>query len=124
MKAPFYTIADFGKHTIGASNLNGSAVDMSAYTGYVQVTHSIHNAAKNAARKLNGKLQHSDTGTSAWTDVPGSAITEVGNVDTSLQHTVLRVKELKKYLRMTYQRSGTSSSFIAFCSMTGWKQKD
>ena len=123
MKSPFYSIADFGKHTVGASNLNGSAVDMKDFDEYVQVTHSIHNAAKSASRTLDGKLQESDNGTSDWTDIPGGAITQIGNIDTSLQHTVISVKERKRYWRMTYQRATSGSSFIAFCSIVGYKQK-
>ena len=121
MKHPFFKLADLGKHAVSSGAVNGTAVDMRDFDEHCHVVHSIHNVAKSAARKLNGTLQHSDASASGFTDVEGTAITEVGNVDTSIQKQVLQIGDLKRYVRVRYVPTSSGASFVAFCSVIGWK---
>ena len=121
MKDPFFSLADLGKHAVSSGAVNGTAVDMKDFDGHVHVIHSIHNVAKSSARKLNGTLQHSDASASGFTDVAGTAITEVGNVDTSIQKMTVRIGELKRFVRVRYVPTSSGASFVGFCSIVGWK---
>ena len=121
MKTPFLSQADLGKHAVASSTVSGSGVDMKDFDGFVHITHSIHNAAKSSARKLNGRLQHSNSASSGFSNAPGTNITEVGNVDTSVQHQVVRISELKRFVRVRYTPTSSGASFVAFCSIVGYK---
>ena len=121
MKDPFFTMTNLGKGAITTAAVQTAAVDIRDYDDHVHFTFAIHNVAKSASRTLDATIQHSASGTAGWTDVEGGAITQVGNVDGSVQHLVLQAKEMKRYIRVSYTRASSGSSFIAFCTMLGWK---
>ena len=121
MKSPFFKLANLGKHTPTSGAVNGTAVDMRDFDEFVHITHCIHNVAKSASRTLNGVVQHSDATASGWVDIPGTAITEIGNVDGSVQKMTVRTVGLGRYFRVRYVPAESGASFVAFCTVLGWK---
>ena len=121
MKEGFVKAESVAITAVTSATVNGGAIDIKDYDGIINIVHSIHNVAKSGSRKLNAKMQHSDTGTSGWSTISNTAIPEVGNVDNAFNHTVLRAKELKRYIRVNYTRASSGSSFVATCAVVGWK---
>ena len=121
MKDRFFKAESVGVKAVTTATVNGDAVDIRDFDGLIHVIHSVHNVAKSAARKLNAKMQHSESGTGNWSTISGTAIPEVGNVDNAFNHTILRANELRRYIRVNYTRASSGSSFVATCSIIGWK---
>jgi hypothetical protein len=85
---------------------NGSAVDVSDYTGIAKfVLHA--SATEGASHTYNGKIQHSADGTTNWTDT-GIAFTQVTNAAASLQAINFNVDGLKKHIRLVDTMAGSS----------------
>ena len=123
MKAPLYTAVNLGIKAVTTATVNCDAVDVRDFDEFVHVTFSAHNVAKSSTRKLNAKIQHSDASGSGFSNFPGGAFAEVGNVDNSFQHKAIRVSELKRYIRVVYTRAVSGSSFVASCTLVGWKDQ-
>ena len=121
MKGRFHKQVSLGVKAITTAGVNGDSVDIQHFDEFVYVALLVHNVAKSSNRKLNAKLQHSDSGTGSWTTVAGGTFQQVGNVDNSVQFKSFNVGDLKRYIRISYSRSSSGSSFVATCSLVGWR---
>ena len=87
------------------ANGNGTGVDVSQYHSLVL----LHAVAAVTAGELNIKLQHSDDGSTGWTDVPNTTFARLDG--TTKEATVLfNSDRFKKFVRVVDAVSGTTPS--------------
>ncbi|WP_441253609.1 hypothetical protein [Bradyrhizobium sp. 613_E4_N2_2] len=101
------------------ANDNGAAVDVSAYTGngYLVLNSS---ATGGAGQTSTVKLQHSDDGSTGWTDtdVTFDAVT---NAAASHQVQLVSFDQFKKFVRVVNTLAGTSPTVTAAVEAVGVK---
>lgn len=97
---------------------NGAAVDVGDYQGLAL----IHlNAGAGNAGTTTTKLQHSDDGSTNWTDVDGGAFAAVG-VTASAQTLRLNADRLKKFVRVVDTLAGGATAISRSVTLVGRKQ--
>ena len=96
---------------------NGTAVDVGNYHGMAQL---VLNAGPTNAGTDTIKLQHSDDGSTAWTDVTGAVFTAVGTAAAE-QSLLINADRLKKFVRVVDTMAG-ATSVIRSVSLVGKKQ--
>lgn len=102
--------------TIAATG-NGAAVDVGAYHGLAQI---VLNAGPTNAGTNVVKLQHSDDGSTGWTDVTGAAFAAVGTA-ASEQSVMFNTDRFKKFVRVVDTLAG-ATSVTRSVSLVGKKQ--
>lgn len=103
--------------SISASE-NGAAVEISYFTGNAQIT--LNSAAMGGTGPTsNVKIQHSDDGSTGWTDT-GDAFNQVGAV-ASFQTLFVSLDAYKKYIRVVNTLGGTSPTQVYGVSLHGVK---
>ena len=102
--------------TIAATG-NGAAVNVGDYHGLGQL---ILNSGPTNAGTDTIKLQHSDDGSTGWTDVPGAAFTAVGTT-ASEQALTFNTDRFKKFVRVV-DTLVTATSVTRSVSLVGKKQ--
>lgn len=96
---------------------NGAAVNVGDYHGLGQL---VLNAGPTNAGTDTIKLQHSDDGTTGWTDVPGAVFTAVGTTATE-QALLFNTDRFKKFVRVVDTLAG-ATSVVRSVSLVGKKQ--
>lgn len=100
-----------------AATGNGAAVDVGAYHGLCQL---VLNAGPTNAGTDTIKLQHSDDGSTGWTDVAGAAFAAVGTA-ASDQSVMFNADRLKKFVRVV-DTLVAATSVVRSVSLVGKKQ--
>lgn len=100
-----------------AATGNGAAVDVGAYHGLCQLVLS---AGPTNAGTDTIKLQHSDDGSTGWTDVAGAAFAAVGTA-ASDQSVMFNADRFKKFVRVV-DTLVTATSVVRSVSLVGKKQ--
>lgn len=100
-----------------AATGNGAAVDVGAYHGLCQL---VLNAGPTNAGTDTIKLQHSDDGSTGWTDVAGAAFAAVGT-EASDQSVMFNADRFKKFVRVV-DTLVTATSVARSVSLVGKKQ--
>ena len=96
---------------------NGAAVDVGGYHGLAVLN---LNAGPTNAGTDTVKLQHSDDGSTNWTDVPGAAFTATGTA--AAEHSLLfNTDRMKKFVRVVDTLAG-ATSVVRSVSLVGKKQ--
>lgn len=100
-----------------ATSDNGTAVDVSGFTGngYVALNSS---ATGGAGQTSDVKLQHSDDGSTNWTDT-GVAFAQVTNAAASFQALYVSLDQFKKYVRVVNTLGGSTPTVTASVVMVG-----
>jgi hypothetical protein len=97
----------------GAAVVSGTAVDVSLYKDVLGI---VSVGTIDASTTVNAKLQESDDG-SAWSDVAGEAIEELGADDDDQIATKLKYRRhagsAKKYARINVTVAGSGNALIA-----------
>jgi hypothetical protein len=95
----------------------GAAVDVSKFTGngYVLLNSSAAGAAGNTS---DVKLQHSDDGSTNWTD-SGIVFAQVTNAAASHQAQYISLDQFKKFVRVVNTLAGTTPTVTAGVEMIG-----
>jgi hypothetical protein len=96
---------------------NGAAVDVGAYHGLAQL---VLNAGPTNAGTDTIKLQHSDDGSTNWTDLAGAAFAAVGT-SASEQSVLFNTDRMKKFVRVVDTMAG-ATSVVRAVSLVGKKQ--
>ena len=101
---------------------NGAAVNVGDFTGngYLVLNSS---ATGGAGQTADVKIQHSDDGTTNWTD-SGVAFTQVTNAGASLQAQYVSLDQFKKFVRVVSTLGGTSPTVTYSVSLVGNKHRD
>jgi len=92
------------------STLTGSGVDLSDYTGPVNIILT-SSAGAGTTPTLNVKLQESAASGSGYEDVSGAVFAEVDGSADSTQMITLQVDSLKQYVRVVGTIAGTDPVF-------------
>lgn len=100
-----------------AATGNGAAVDVGNYHGLCQL---VLNAGPTNAGTDTIKLQHSDDGSTGWTDVTGAAFAAVGTAATE-QAILFNADRFKKFVRVV-DTLVTATSVVRSVSLVGKKQ--
>ena len=79
-----------------AATFNSAAVDLRDYEGPVAI---VQNKGAGTGT-LDGKIQDSDDGSTAWADVAGATFTQAG-VGVDVQKLVLQSKSTRRFIRYT-----------------------
>lgn len=97
---------------------NGAAVDVGNYHGLCQLI--LASGAANAGTSVS-KLQHSDDGSTGWTDVATATFAAVGT--TASDQTVLfNADRFKKFVRVVDTLAGGANSVSRAVLLVGCKQ--
>lgn len=114
------TVALKAAQRITADN-TGTGVDVSAFQGMCKVVLNSSNteAADNTSAV---KLQHSDTLGGTYTDVTRGAFATVTNAAASHQEILLNADDLKAFVRVFNDLSGTTPAVTFGVSLIGKKQ--
>lgn len=96
---------------------NGAAVNVGDYHGLAQL---VLNSGPTNAGTDTIKLQHSDDGSTNWTDVTGAAFAAVGT-SASEQTLLINADRLKKFVRVV-DTLVTATSVVRSVSLVGKKQ--
>lgn len=97
---------------------NGTAVDVGDYQGICLI--NLNAGAANAGTDTI-KIQHSDDGSTNWSDVPNAAFAAVGT-SASAQSLKLNADVLKKWVRVVDTLAGGANSVARSVSLVGRKQ--
>lgn len=103
--------------TIAATG-NGTAVDVGTYHGLGQLI--LNSGAGNAGTSVT-KLQHSDDGSTGWTDVPGAVFAAVG-VTASTQSVMINADRFKKFVRVVDTLAGGATAITRSVEFVGKRQ--
>ena len=79
-----------------AATLNSGAIDMRDYDGPVAI---VQNKGAGTGT-LDGKIEHSDDGATAWVDVTGATFAQ-GGVAADVQKLLLQSKSTRRFIRYT-----------------------
>lgn len=93
-----------------STTVTGSAVDLKDYDGEAIVV--LNSAAMSAADTLDGKIQHSDDGSTGWTDVSGAAFAQVTDAAASSQKLKLKTNECKRFVRGVGTLAGSTIAAV------------
>ncbi len=97
---------------------NGSAVNVGEYQSLAQL---VLNSGPTNAGTNTVKLQHSEDGSTNWTDVPGGAFAPVGTIG-SQQSLLINSDRLLKFARVVDTLAGGATSVVRSVSLVGKKQ--
>ncbi|MGX5834779.1 hypothetical protein ACWIJ6_11670 [Aeromonas piscicola] len=97
---------------------NGTAVSVSDYQGICQI---IMNSGPTNAGTNTVKLQHSDDGSTNWTDVPNGSFPVVGTTAAAPSIT-MNADALKKFVRVVDTLAGGANAVVRGVSLVGRKQ--
>lgn len=103
--------------TIAATG-NGVAVDVGNYHGLGQLV--LNSGAANAGTSVT-KLQHSDDGSTGWTDVAGATFAAVGTA-ASAQAVMFNADRFKKFVRVVDTLAGGATAVTRSVEFVGKKQ--
>jgi hypothetical protein len=90
------------------SDGNGSAVDLQGLTGEIAVILDVSAPVAGTTPTMDVKLQHSVDGSTSWADVTGGGFAQVSDT-ASVQKISLNKDELRRYVRIVKDISGTDS---------------
>lgn len=111
----YNSVIELAASAVRTSTLTATGVDVSGYTGPINVVLMSSAATAGTTPTLNVKLQESDTIGSGYTDVSGATFTEVTDAaDATEMITIKNVDELKKYVRVVGTIGGTSTPTFGF----------
>lgn len=101
---------------------NGAAVNIGDFNGngYLVLNSS---ATGGAGQTSDVKLQHSDDGTTNWTDA-GFAFSQVTNAGPSVQAQYVSLDGFKKFARVVNTLGGTSPTVTYGVTLVGNKHRD
>ena len=97
---------------------NGAAVNVSDFQGICQI---IMNSGPTNAGTSTTKLQHSDDGSTNWTDVPNGAFPAVGTTAAAPSIT-MNSDALKKFVRVVDTLAGGANAVLRGVSLVVRKQ--
>lgn len=97
---------------------NGAAVNVSDFQGICQI---IMNSGPTNAGTNTVKLQHSDDGSTNWTNVPNGAFPAVGTAAADPSIT-MNSDALKKFVRVVDTLAGGANAVVRGVSLVGRKQ--
>lgn len=106
--------------TARTADFAGTAFDTVDYEGDILVEQEV-NAVSGTTPSLTGKVQESDTSGGTYTDVAGSAFTAVTAAN-NRQAKVLRVGEVKRFIKHAGTITGTTPSFTVGACFLGRKK--
>lgn len=104
------------------ANENGAAVNVADFNGngYLVLNSS---ATGGAGQTSDVKLQHSDDGSTNWTDA-GVAFAQVTNAGASFQSLYVSLDQFKKFVRVVNTLGGTSPTVTYAVTLVGNKHRD
>lgn len=97
---------------------NGAAVNVGDYQGMALL--HLNAGAANAGTDTI-KLQHSEDGSTNWTDVPGGAFAAVGT-SASEQSLKINADRLQKFVRVVDTLAGGATAIVRAVTLVGIKQ--
>ena len=98
---------------------NGAAVNIQALTGAAILVLNA-SATEGAGMTLDTKIQHSDDGSTNWTD-SGVAFAQVTNAAASFQQLTVSADQFKKFVRVVDTLAGSSPAVTRSVSIIGKK---
>jgi len=101
------------------TTVTGSAVDCDGMAGSVIFTQQV-DTVSGTTPTLDGKVQQSADGSTAWTDVSGATATQV-TASTNIQNIVADRSASQRYLRYVGTIAGTSPSFQLSIACNAYK---
>lgn len=107
--------------TITADGLS-AALDLQAYEGEIAISLSTPGSTGNANNLLDANVHEADASGGSYTAVTGSAFTQVGYNAAASEKISLNSDEMKRFIKINFDVTGTSPSYPVAVHVFGYKK--